>query len=69
MNEEEVTDRLRDFVRMPDGRVGLIYLNSAQGGVFRGHMLVWFGATACDGTPIVEHLPVHNAVPVMPARA
>ena len=50
--------KLRDFIRMDDGRLGLIVANDLNGGVFRGHADIWFGATELDGTPHVEQLPV-----------
>lgn len=50
--------KLRDFIRMDDGRLGLIVANDLQGGVLRGHADVWFGGTEPDGLPDVEQLPV-----------
>lgn len=46
---------LRDFVKLPDGRIGLIVANDSCGGVFRGHYDIWFGECK-DGIPVVEQL-------------
>lgn len=47
--------KLRDFVQVSDGRIGLIVSNDLGGGVFRGHYDIWFGEIK-DGTPVVEQL-------------
>jgi len=49
-------ERLRDFVMVSDGRIGLILANDLCGGVFRGHCRIWFGEFSDNNTPIVEHL-------------
>ncbi len=46
---------LRDFVRLPNGRLGLIVANDSCGGVFRGHYAIWFGEIR-DGKPVVEQI-------------
>lgn len=47
--------KLRDFVKVSDGRIGLIVANDSGGGVFRGHYDLWFGKIK-DGKPVVEQL-------------
>ena len=49
--------RLRQFVKVSDGRIGCVIANDACGGVFRGHCDVWFGEFA-DGKPVVRQLCV-----------
>lgn len=47
---------LRDFVQLPDGRIGLIVANDSCGGIFRGHYEIWFGSFGNDGNPVIEQL-------------
>lgn len=55
--------KLRDFILMDDGRIGLIVANDLQCGVFRGHADIWFGEIAA-GAPIVVQLPVSRMTPL-----
>ena len=50
-----MNEPLRDFVKLPDGRLGVIVANDSCGGVFRGHYDVWFGEVKY-GVPVVEQL-------------
>jgi hypothetical protein len=55
------TGQVRQFVRVSDGRIGVVMANETCGGVFRGHCDMWFGAiTIAGGVPIVEQLPVQD---------
>jgi hypothetical protein len=46
---------MRHFVKLPDGRIGLIVANDSCGGVYRGHYDLWFGEVK-NGIPVVEQL-------------
>lgn len=46
------------FIRVLDGRIGLVVANDQCGGVCRGHCDIWFGAKTADGSPIIEQLCV-----------
>lgn len=50
---------LRDFVKVSDGRIGLIVANDLGGGVLRGHADMWFGEVK-DDAPVVEQLCVND---------
>lgn len=45
------------FVRICDGRVGVVIATERSGGVFRGHCNIWFG-DMYGGQPKSEHLLV-----------
>ncbi|KKN91172.1 hypothetical protein LCGC14_0220380 [marine sediment metagenome] len=67
-----LTPSIGTFVKIIDGRIGVIVGNEHSGGVFRGHCNVWFGMWSaitgdrrtcqslyCRGdTPRTEHLLV-----------
>jgi len=52
------TGKVRQFVRVSDGRIGVVIANETCGGVFRGHCDMWFGDLTDHGEPIVEQLLV-----------
>ncbi len=52
------TGEIRQFVKVPDGRIGTIIANDRGGGVLRGHCDVWFGGFTSESTPVVEQLLV-----------
>lgn len=54
------TKQVRQFVKVTDGRIGVVIANETSGGVFRGHCDMWFGNFNNDGTPLVEQLLVTN---------
>jgi len=37
------TGKVRQFVKVSDGRIGVVMANETCGGVLRGHCDVWFG--------------------------
>lgn len=49
---------MSDFVRVSDGRIGIIVASDRNGGVFKGHNDIWFGEFKDDGTPKIEQLCV-----------
>lgn len=51
------TGQVRQFVKVSDGRIGVVMANELSGGVFRGHCDMWFGEFK-DGQPHVEQLLV-----------
>jgi hypothetical protein len=57
------TNKIRQFVRVSDGRIGVVIANEECGGVFRGHCDVWFGmlvGPALKPEPLVEQLCVRE---------
>jgi len=54
------TGKVRQFVRVSDGRVGVVIANETCGGVFRGHCDLWFGEFDANGNPKVLQLPVED---------
>lgn len=52
------TGQVRQFVRVSDGRIGVVIANDTCGGVLRGHCDMWFGCLSDAGEPIVEQLLV-----------
>ncbi len=46
---------IRQFVKVSDGRIGVVIANEVSGGVFRGHCDMWFGEIGENG-PIIEQL-------------
>lgn len=57
------TKKVRQFVKVSDGRIGVIMANETCGGVFRGHCDVWFGDIGYndkDEIPVVEQLCVND---------
>lgn len=52
------TGQVRQFVRVSDGRIGVVIANDHSGGVFRGHCDMWFGSLQKNGDPHVEQLLV-----------
>ena len=53
------TGQVRQFVKVSDGRIGVVMANELAGGVFRGHCDMWFGESR-DGQPHVEQLLVEE---------
>lgn len=59
---------VRQFVKVSDGRIGVVMANETCGGVLRGHCDMWFGEFAlkferedrCEGVPKVERLLVED---------
>lgn len=45
--------KVRQFIRISDGRIGVVMANDRAGGVFRGHCDLWFGELE-NGLPRVE---------------
>lgn len=52
--------QVRQFVRVSDGRIGVVIANETAGGVYRGHCDVWFGRLSDDRKPVVEQLLVQD---------
>jgi len=51
-----MSKQLRDFVRVSDGRVGLIVRNDSTSGMFRDEYEIWFGDYVDDFYPLTEIL-------------
>lgn len=51
------TGQVRQFVKVSDGRIGVVIANELSGGVLRGHCDMWFGELK-NGQPHVEQLLV-----------
>ncbi len=45
----------RDFV-LYESRLGIVFRNDREGGVFRGHVLLWFGELSDEGRPVLEQV-------------
>lgn len=58
MGKKIDTSTVRQFVRVDDGRIGVVIANESAGGVYRGHCDMWFGKFLEDGSPLVEQLLV-----------
>lgn len=51
--------QVRQFVRVSDGRIGVVIANETCGGVFRSHCDMWFGLLSADRKePVIEQLLV-----------
>lgn len=54
------TGRVRQFIKVSDGRIGVVMANEMAGGVYRGHCDLWFGQFKKDGSPIIEQLCINE---------
>lgn len=61
------TGQVRQFVKVSDGRTGVVIANDSCGGVFRGHCDMWFGNFNKDGSPFVEQILVTDDCEVIEA--
>jgi hypothetical protein len=48
--------KVRQFVKVSSGKIGVVMANEKSGGVFRGHCDLWFGEIDPDGNPIVRQM-------------
>ena len=62
------SEPLRDFVRYKDGRIAAVVRNDQAGGVFRGHVDIWFGAVTGDPTkpplPVLKQVLTSDCEPI-----
>lgn len=53
--------KVRQFVKVSDGRIGVVMAGEGSGGVFRGHCDIWFGEFNSEtGAPLVEQLCIFD---------